>query len=317
MQRMRDVPARATSFVGRGDELAHVEALLGGGVRLITLTGPGGIGKTRLAVEVADRSRGRFADGLAFVPLEGLESAELVPAAVSSALGIRDAGPDPLAGVVAHLRGRSLLLLLDNFEHVVAAAPVVATLLEECAGLSVLVTSRELLRLRGEHELRVPPLQPEAEAAALFAERAGAALQAFELGADDAPLVAEICRRLDGVPLAIELAAPRLRLLTPEQLLERLRERIALSGPRDAPARQRTLEAAIAWSYELLEPDERRVFERLSVFRGSFTFESAEAVCELRQDELLELIASLLDKSVVYRLPETAETRFGMLSMLR
>ena len=315
--RVRDVPARATSFVGRREELAEIESLLGGSVRLVTLTGPGGIGKTRLAVEAADRSRRQFRDGIAFVPLEGLASPDLVRGAISSALGIRDPGADPLESVAAHLRGRSLLLVLDNFEHVMAAAPVVATLLETCAELSVLVTSRELLRLRGEHELRVPPLDPEAEATALFVERAGAVLRTFELGAEDAQLIAEICRRLDGVPLAIELAAPRLRLLTPEQLLEGLRERIALAGPRDAPARQRTLEAAIAWSYELLEPAEQRVFERLSVFRGSFTFESAAAVCGLSHGELLELVASLLDKSVVYRLPETVETRFGMLSMLR
>src|SRR5262249_29446770 len=160
----------------------------------------------------------------------------------------------PLESLVGYLRGRELLLVLDNFEHVIPAAPVVATLLESAPRLRILVTSRELLRLRGEHELRVPPLAPEAEGVALLVERASAVLQAFALREDNEAAVIEICRRLDGVPLAIELAAPQLRLLPPEQLLDRLDERFA--GPRDLPERQRTLEAAIAWSYELLEPDE-------------------------------------------------------------
>jgi Domain of unknown function (DUF4062)/AAA domain len=154
--RARGLPVQSTSFVGRAHELAEIERLLGGGVRLLTLTGPAGIGKTRLAVEAAERLRRRHRDGVAFVPLDGLESAELVTAAISSALGIRDVAPDPLGSVAAHLRSRSLLLFLDNFEHVIAAAPVVSTLLEGAPELTVLVTSRELLRLRGEHELQVP-----------------------------------------------------------------------------------------------------------------------------------------------------------------
>ncbi len=314
--RTRGLPAQSTSFVGRTHELSEIERLLGGGVRLLTLTGPAGIGKTRVAVEAAERLRGRNRDGVVFVPLDGIESAELVTAAISSALGVRDVGLDPLGSVVAHLGSRSLLLLLDNFEHVIAAAPVVSALLEGAPELTVLVTSRELLRLRGEYELPVPPLAPEAEAAILFAERAEAVVHAFELGAADLPLVTEICRRLDGVPLAIELAAPRLRLLTPEQLLEALRGRFAFTGPRDAPARQRTLRAAIAWSYELLEDDERRLFQRLSVFRGSFPLDAAAAVCG-ECDDAVELLGSLLDKSIVYRVPEERGSRFAMLSMIR
>jgi predicted ATPase len=313
----QDLPAQSTSFVGRGDELAEIEALLGDGdVRLLTLTGPGGIGKTRLAVEAADRLRGRFEDGVAFVALDGLQSPDVVAATIAGALGIRDAEADPLESLRAYLVGRELLVLLDNFEHVVAAAPLVAALLESAPGLTILATSRELLRLRGERELRIPPLAPETDAAALFVERATAVLRSFELSGDNEPQVTEICRRLDGVPLAIELAAPQLRLLTPDQLLERLRQRFELTGPRDAPARQRTLEAAIAWSYELLEPQERRLFERLSVFHGTFKLEAAQEVAALEAD-VLDLLAALLDKSLVYPLPQDGDLRFGMLRMIR
>jgi hypothetical protein len=174
-----------------------------------------------------------------------------------------------------------------------------------------------VLHLSGERELQVPPLSTEGEAVELFTERASVARYAFELPQEDAALVAEICRRLDGVPLAIELAAPRLRLLTPAQLLDRLSKRLALSGPRDAPARQRTLEAAIAWSYELLTEEERLLFERLAVFHGSFSIEAAEEVAALAGTDLLELLSSLLDKSIVYRLPHLGETRFAMLRMIR
>jgi hypothetical protein len=251
------LPAPRTSFVGRDRELAQIEDLLQTGSRLLTLVGPGGIGKTRLATEAAQRVADRYSDGVVFVPLDGVENAERVPAAIAEALGVRELGGDAVAALVGHLRRRRLLLVLDNFEHVISSAHVVATLLDSASGLSILVTSRELLRLSGEHELEVPPLTPEQEAIVLFSERAAAARHAFELAPEDVPLVAEICRRLDGVPLAIELAAPRMRLLTPAQLLERLGRRLALQGPRDAPVRQRTLEAAIAWSYELLAEEER------------------------------------------------------------
>jgi predicted ATPase len=311
------LPAPRTSFVGRTAELGHIEELLAAGARVLTLTGPGGIGKTRLAVEAARRVAGRYRDGVVFVPLDGLEGAELVPAAIAEALGARESAGDALTALAAHLRRRRLLLVLDNFEHVVEAAPVVARLVEEAPGVTVLVTSRELLRLSGEHELQVPPLSPEDEALALFTERAAAARHAFELAREDVPLVAEICRRLDGVPLAIELAAPQMRLLSPAQLLERLSSRLALRGPRDAPARQRTLEAAIAWSYELLSQEERLLFERLGVFHGSFGIEAAEDVTAIEGADLLELLSSLLDKSIVYRLPHLGETRFALLRMIR
>jgi predicted ATPase len=311
------IPTPATSFVGRVSELERIDELLGQeGVRLLTLTGPGGIGKTRLAINAARREADRFKDGAVFVPLDGIADSALVLPTLAAELG-REPGSDPLEALVAHLRARSLLLVLDNFEHVIEAAPALGALIERVSELKVLVTSRELLRLRGEHEVAVPPLATDREAVALFEERAAAASHAFRLGPEDLPVVAEICRRLDGVPLAIELAASRLRVLTPEQLLERLQERLALTGPRDAPARQHTLEAAITWSYELLAPDERRLFEQLGVFRGSFMLEAAESVCEVRPgSDLLELLASLLDKSVVYRVSD-AGPRFATLGMIR
>ena len=312
----RTLPARATSFVGRRHELAEVERLFGTGARLVTLTGPGGIGKTRTALEAAERLEPRFAEGVAFVPLDGLESADAVGPTIVAALGIADLGGEPMGRLRAHLSTRELLIVLDNFEHVTASAPLVATLVESAPALGVLVTSRELLRLRAEHEVRVPPLPAESEAVALLMDRAAAAEPTLQAGVGDEAAFADICRYLDGVPLAIELAAPRLRLLRPSELRDQLRERLTLTGPRDAPARQRSLDAAIGWSYDLLAPEERRLLERLAVFHGSFTIEAAEEVSDARES-LLERLSSLLDKSLVHRLPDAGETRFAMLRMIR
>jgi predicted ATPase len=309
----RTLPAPRTSFVGRSLELARLEELIASGTRLVTLTGPGGVGKTRLAVEVARRLAGRFPDGVVFVALDGVDRAELVPAAIAEALGVRELADDPASAVGAYLRARRLLLVIDNFEHVVGAAPVVTSLLEASRDLTALVTSRELLRVSGERELPVQPLTVEADAVELFGERAADA--GHPIASAGSPVVTEICRRLEGVPLAIELAAPRLRVLTPEQLLERLSSRVSLQGPRDAPARQRTLEAAIAWSYELLAPEEQRLFRCLGVFPGSFTIEAAEAVAGV--PDVVDLLASLVDKSIVYRAPHLGETRFALLRMIR
>ena len=315
---VRSLPTPRTSFVGRDAELDEIDELLDAGARLLTLTGPGGIGKTRLAVEAASRLANRYPDGVVFVPLDGLASADVVPGAIAEALGVLELPGNVLAAVKEFLRRRRLLLVLDNFEHVIGAADSLATLLEAAPDLTVIVTSRELLHLSGERELQVGPLSVEEEAVVLFAERAAAARHAFELAPEDVSLVAEICRRLDGVPLAIELAAPRMRLLTPAQLLERLGRRLELSGPRDAPARQRTLEAAIAWSYELLPKEERLLFERLAVFHGSFSIEAAEEVAALGEDVyLVDALSSLLDKSILYRLPHLGETRFAMLRMIK
>ena len=312
------VPAPSTSFVGRVPELETIDALLGrDGVRLVTLSGPGGIGKTRLAVEAARRRAHLYTEGVAFLALEGISDPGLVLPTLAAELGIRETGRDALGALAVHLRRRSLLLVLDNFEQVVEAAPALGALLGHAPDVVALVTSRELLKLRGEHEVLVPPLRVDQEAVALFGERAAAASNSFSLGPENVAVVAEICRRLDGVPLAIELAASRVRLLTPEQLLERLGERLPLVGPRDAPARQRTLEAAIGWSYELLVPNEKRLFDQLGVFHGGFTLEAAESVCELPDGcDLLELLASLLDKSLVYRDSQQGP-RFAMLGMIR
>ena len=210
-----------------------------------------------------------------------------------------------------------MLLVLDNFEHVIDAAPEVASLLDRAEGLTALVTSRELLRLRAEVEFSVPPLSPADEAVTLFRARASTTTDALDLDPEDVALVEEICRRLDCMPLAIELAAPRMRLLSAAQLLERLSERLALAGPRDAPARQQTLEAAIAWSYELLEPAERSLFECLGVFPGTFTIESAEAVSDpADRHDLTAALGALLDKSLVYRV-RRGRGRFAMLSLIR
>ena len=319
MKPASSVPAPRTSFVGRAAELVHLQELLSrDDVRLVTVSGPGGIGKTRLAVEAARRFADGFADGVVFVSLEGIADAALVTSAFAAAMGIRETGVDPQAAILAHVRTRSMLVVLDNFEHVITAAPFVSSLLQGAPGLKVIVTSRELLRLGGEHELPVPPLSAEQDAVTLFNERAAAASHSFEIAAEDLPVVAEICRRLDGVPLAIELAAPRMRLLAPVQLLKRLAEHLALAGPRDAPARQQTLGAAIDWSYQLLSAEERQLFKQLGAFCCSFTIESAQSVCELPPEvDLLELLAALLDKSMIYRLPEGGETRFAMLGMIR
>ena len=313
----RILPKPMTSFIGRETELGEIEDLLDSEHRLLTLTGPGGIGKTRLAIEVAERVGDKYVDGIAFVALESLASPKLVLSAVSNTLALREVGGDPADGLVTYLQGRSMLLVLDNFEHVIGAATEVTSLLERASGLTVLITSRELLRVRGEREFRVQPLSAEGDAVRLFAERASATRGDFELGRDNVSVIVDICRRLDCVPLAIEVAAARMRLLSAGQLLERLSERLTIIGPRDAPERQQTLSAAIAWSYELLEPAERRVFERLSVFRGGFSLEGAEAVCGFPADlDVVEILGSLLDKSLVYPLP-AARGRLAMLSMIR
>jgi predicted ATPase/DNA-binding SARP family transcriptional activator/Tfp pilus assembly protein PilF len=284
------LPASTTPLVGRQTELAAVSALIGGGDRLVTLTGPGGIGKTRLAIEVA-----RAADEHAtFVPLASVADASLVEGAIQRALNTED-------DVSEHLRGRNTLLLLDNFEQVLDAAPLVSLLLQAAPGLRVLVTSRSVLRVAGEHEYEVPPLAAGSE---LFLQRAVGEV-------DDLEAVQAICDRLDGLPLAIELAAARTKLLPPRKLLERLESRLELltAGSRDAPERQRTMRATVDWSYRLLDSDEQVLFARLAVFSGGATVEQIEEVCTGD----LDLLASLLDKSLLRRRGE----RVGMLETLR
>lgn len=306
---IRRLPAPATPLVGRRAELDRVTQLVTEeGVRLLTLTGPGGVGKSRLALEAAHELVGDFPDGSVFVGLASLSDAGLVAEAVAEGLEIADRDD---ARPAHELPARRILLLLDNFEHVAAAAPFVGELLAATPGLTVLVTSRTPLRLYGEFELAVQPLRLEDEAITLFSARARAAGATL----DSEPLVADLCRRLDCLPLAIELAAARSRDLSTSELLALLDEplELATGGPRDAPARHQTLRATIAWSVDRSTTEEQALFRRLSVFAGGFTATAAEDVCETSGEGILQLVAG----SLVERRPESEPPRFAMLETIR
>jgi predicted ATPase len=295
-----NLPVPATPFLGREAELADVTSLLvREDVRLLTLTGPGGTGKTRLALQAAALSADAYPDGVWWVPLAPLRDPELVIATAAQALGAQHALSD-------HIRDLRMLILLDNFEHVVDAAPEVSVLIGCCPSLDVLVTSRERLRLEPEHEYEVPPLS-RAEGIEFFAAKARAIKSDFEANG----VVPEICSRLDDLPLALELAAARVKVLSPEQILERLEQRLPLltGGPRDLPERQQTLRATIDWSYELLTEEDQRVFRRLAVFAGGSTLAATEAIAGASIDSL----QSLLDKSLLRYTTE----RYWMLESLR
>jgi predicted ATPase/class 3 adenylate cyclase len=336
-----NLPVQLTSFIGRQAELkAAKDLLLREDVRLVTLTGPGGVGKTRLALQAAADLIDRFADGVFFVDLASIREAEAVLAAIARTVSLRDTSDRPLLdNLKEELCARTVLLVLDNFEQVTVAAPNVGELLRDCARLKLLVTSRELLHVRGEHVLPVPPLglpgtdlkQPsidqlqQFEAIRLFVERAHAVKRDFELTKETASAVAEICLRLDGLPLAIELATARIRLFSPQALLERLGSRLKLlrGGARDLPARQQTLRDTIGWNYELLDRGEQSLFAVLSVF-PSCTFEAVEGAARgIRQldasgVDILEGLASLVDKSLLRRVDrDGGEPRFLMLETIR
>lgn len=289
-------PAPGTPLVGRRGELAELATLLRGEARLVTLTGAGGIGKTRLALELARVLAGDFAGGVHFADLSPLTDPEMVPEAIGDALGLANRrGEPPRAALTAFLRSRELLLILDNFERVDDAAPLVGELLRAAPGLTVLVTSRAPLRLTGEHQHRVEPLALT-EAAELFAARAGAVAPAFRRPGEDDAQVAALCRRLDCLPLAIELAAARTRDYAPGELLASGPGALGLAGqgPRDLPPRQRTLRATIGWSHELLSGGEQALFARLAVFAGGFTGPSAAAVCGAGRETLAALVGASL-----------------------
>jgi predicted ATPase/transcriptional regulator with XRE-family HTH domain len=290
-----NVPTPLTRLIGRIQEVAAARnALLQADTRLLTLIGPPGIGKTRLSVQVASELRDAFADGVFFVALAPIGAPNLVAATIAQRLGVTETGGQPLVErLCSALRDKRLLLVLDNFEQVVAAAPLVVELLEASVGLKVLATSRAALQVRGERLFPVPPLllpdlaqlPPTAvlarnPAVALFVERARAVKPDFALTEANAQAIAAICYRLDGLPLAIELAAARAKLLPPQALLARLNQRLRLltEGPRDLPERQQTLRRNLEWSYDLLDPEERRIFRRLSIFAGGATIDAAEHV---------------------------------------
>jgi predicted ATPase len=339
--RPTNLPVSRTGFVGREKEAAAAkELLLRQDVRLVTVTGPGGIGKTRLAVEVANGLIEQFPGGIHFVPLSPLSDPGLIASAIIQTLGIWEAGgQSPLEILKKNLQdsfSAPMLFLLDNFEHLVRGSAVVSELLTMGPNLKILVTSRAALHVYGEREFPVPPLAlpdslsaPSVEilsscpAVALFVQRAVAAKPDFELNRENANAVTEICARLDGLPLAIELAAARVKVLSPSSLLTRLESRLQVltGGARDLPQRQQTLRAAMDWSFDLLSGAEQKLFRRLSVFVGGCTLESAEAVCDTKGDldlDVLDGMASMVDKSLLQQTEQAnGESRFAMLETIR
>jgi predicted ATPase len=330
------LPRPPTSFVGRADELRRLGGMVAGG-RLVTLHGPGGAGKTRLSLEAAARAADRFPDGVCFADLAGLHEPELVPRAVAAAAQVRERpGQEALAALIDGLCTRRVLLILDNCEHLLdACGRVAAPLLAACPTVAVLATSREPLGLPAESVFPVPPMGTPPEdadpataleaydAALLFLARAERAVPGLVVSPSDVPVVARICRRLDGLPLAIELAASRQKVLSVAEIDERLADRFRLlrrpTADDDVPARQRTLRATIDWSYALLEEPERRLLQRLSVFSGGFGLDAVEDVCAgngIDEEELLDLLAGLVDKSLVVRGEHAGRARHRLLDSI-
>ena len=335
----RALPIPPTRLIGRDDEIRHVVELFHAGeIRLITLTGQGGIGKSRLALAIARGFQRELGGRVAFLELAAVRDAALVAGAIATQLDVLvEPGTSPAHAIAQAIGQEPMLLVTDNWEHVIEAAPVISVLMGQCEGLWILATSRERLRLRGEWELRLDPLPMpagdtlevavirESPAVQLFVQRASEAVDGFTLDAGNATVVVEICRRLDGIPLAIELAAARTRHFSPEQLLGRLEARFQLltEGPRDLPERLQTMRSAIAWSVDLLNDDERRLFARLSIFQGGFTIPAALGVLsqvesETDQNAIEEWVESLVEKSLIRPVDTNQdEPRFVMYETIR
>ncbi len=338
--RRNNLPVQRTAFIGRERESDDLRQLLSRpGLHLVTLTGPGGIGKTRLALQVAGEMADQFPSGVCFVALSAIAERGLIASAIAQAVGARETGNTSLQENLMEYVGalsQPMLLVLDNFEHLVSAAPIVAQMLTAGPKLKVVVTSQAPLHIYGEHEFPVPPLalpdpksNPPLEvlsrlpAIELFVERAQAVKHQFALTKENAPAVAAICSRLDGLPLAIELAAARIKLLSPSAMLIRLESRLSLltGGARDLPTRQQTLRNTVEWSYGLLNVAEQTLLRRFSVFTGGCTLDALEAVCDTKGDlglDVLDAMASLVDKSLAQQVEQVdKETRFVMLSAVR
>jgi predicted ATPase len=321
----RDLPVPRTSLVGREQQVTEASGLLlRPDVRLLSLTGPGGAGKTRLAIAVGAAIADRFTAGIQFVSLASITQPDLVATALVDAFEIQQVGNRTIPQLIGNQLKNSgpFLLLMDNFEQVLPAAMVVAEILEACPSLKILVTSRSRLHIYGEQEFHVTPLAQNS-AMELFAQRAAAVWPDFAITPENTAAVQEICSRVDGLPLAIELAAARTKVLSPVAILDRLQRPLQLltGGPLDLPERQQTLHNAIDWSHSLLNDAEQNLFRRLSVFVGGCTLEAAEAVCNTRQDlaiDLFEGLSSLVDKSLIQRVDQAqAESRFAMLETIR